>query len=137
MQTHTKPYICKTRQKSFSHSLYTETAYCRLAVPVVPVCETEAWMLAGVNLLLSEMGTNMSANDLDLARPPETISSPKEFAEQAIRLSGMGKRYGLNISDLYLPLGKRVDLAALNRLASYQDFENRLRAALVQLNLIH
>jgi Domain of unknown function (DUF4276) len=122
--------------------LYTkdEKQFCKIMVAIVPVHETEAWMLADTELLKQEIGTNKTDNELGINRLPENIANPKETIEEAIRIARADltrkRRSDLTISDLYLPIGQSLDLDKLENLLSYQDFKNNVRSAFIKLNLL-
>ncbi len=114
---------------------------CKILVAIVPIQETEAWMLADKELLKQEMGTDRSDNDLEINRMPEHIANPKEVIENAIRIARESytkkRRKDLTLADLYLPIGQSIDLFKLERLSSYQDFQSNVRKAFKSLNLLH
>lgn len=118
-----------------------QNEYCKILVAIVPIQETEAWMLADKALLKQEIGTNKSDIELGINRHPETVSDPKEVISNAIRIAReeltQKRRRQLTITELYLPLGQSVDLSKLENLTSYQDFKKNIREAFVQLNLLH
>jgi Domain of unknown function (DUF4276) len=118
-----------------------ETDYCKLLVAIVPIHETESWLLADKELLKQEIGTNKTDNELGIDRMPETITNPKEIISNAIRIAREGltqrRRNDLTIGDLYLPIGQSIDLNKLEVLSSYQDFKNNVREAFLSLNLLH
>lgn len=115
--------------------------YCTVFVALVPIQEMEAWMLADKELLKKEIGTDKNDTILGIDNKPETIANPKEVIENAIRIAREGltkkRRYSLNISHLYLPIGQSIDLSKLENLASYQDFKENVREAFRKLNLLH
>jgi hypothetical protein len=117
-----------------------EADYCKILVAIVPIQETESWLLADKVLLKQEIGTNKTDNELGINRPPETISNPKEVISNAIRIAREGltqrRRHDLTIADLYLPIGQSIDLSKLENLASYKDFKNNILTAFRQLNLL-
>lgn len=108
---------------------------------IVPIQETESWMLADKELLKQEIGTNRSDHELGINRFPEIIANPKEVISNAIRIARENitqrRRHHLTIADLYLPLGQSMDLDKLKDLSSYQDFKNNIREAFKKLNLLH
>lgn len=110
-------------------------------VAIIPIQETEAWLLADKELLKQEIGTNKTDNELGINRQPEEIANPKEVIETAIRIARADmtrrRRSQLTITDLYLPIGQSVDLEKLELLSSYRDFKNNIREAFIQLNLLH
>ncbi len=140
----------KTLEKAYSERIRPALAelaklstidYCQVVVPIVPIQETEAWMLADTELLKQEIGTDKSDTELGINRPPESISDPKQVIIDAIRIAREGmtrrRRNDLSISDLYLPIGQAIELDKLESLASYQDFKENIRKAFRQLNLLH
>lgn len=92
-------------------------------------------------LLKKQIGTNKSDVDLGIHRNPERIANPKEVIIEAIRIARQGftkkRRRKLNISDLYLPIGQAIDMQKLEVLPSYQLFEENIRSAFRELNLLH
>lgn len=114
--------------------------YCKNLVAIVPIQETEAWMLADKDLLKSEIGTDKTDNELGINKQPESITNPKEVIENAIRIARAEqtkrKRGNLSIGDLYLPIGQSIDLEKLETLSSYQDFQENVREAFRQMNLL-
>lgn len=117
-----------------------EADYCKILVAIVPIQETESWLLADKELLKQEIGTNKTDNELGINRLPENISNPKEAISNAIRIAREGltqrRRNDLTIADLYLPIGQSIDLDKLENLSSYQDFKNNVLMAFRQLNLL-
>jgi hypothetical protein len=114
--------------------------HCQNLVALVPVQETESWMLADLDLLKREIGTDKTNAELNLARPPEKIARPKEAIAEAIRIArseiGKRRRRDLSIADLYLRLGQQVQIEQLGQLKSFEDFVKNLREVLQQLNYI-
>jgi hypothetical protein len=117
-----------------------DQAFSKMLMALVPVYETEAWMLADLDLLKSEIGTELSGQDLGLARPPERIARPKEAIAEAIRRAQAHRprrhRYQVQIDELYAALGPQTELKKLAQLPSFRDFEQNLRAALQKLNFL-
>ena len=117
------------------------TDYCKILVAIVPIQETEAWMLADKELLKQEIGTTKTDNELDINRNPEQIANPKEVIEKAIKVARAGltlrQRNSLTIADLYLPIEQSIDLKKLENLPSYADFKHNVRNAFIELNLLY
>jgi Domain of unknown function (DUF4276) len=115
--------------------------YCTCLVAIVPIQESEAWMLVDKALLKEEIGTTKNDSELGINRAPETIASPKEVIENAIRIARQDvsarRRGDLTISDLYAPIGQRLELDKLRTLSAYQAFEVEMREAFRHLNLLH
>jgi hypothetical protein len=114
--------------------------YCKIITPVVPVQMIEAWMLSDKLLLKQEIGTTKTDNELGIYRDPETISDPKQAISEAIRVARAEltkrKRKNLEISDLYQPIGQKIELKKLKRLPSYNKFYDSIREAYKTLNFI-
>lgn len=115
--------------------------YCQIIVAVVPIQETEAWMLADTELLKREIGTNLSETDLGFHRPPQSIARPKEVIEEALRIvqrvSGRRRRKDLTIADLYAPIGQKIETLSLEALSSFLEFKENVREAFRALHILH
>ncbi len=114
---------------------------CKNLVAVVPVRVTEAWMLAELEILKSEIGTSKGDSELCLDKVPESYAVPKQVIIEAIRLAHADfptrRRRKLVIGKLYQPLGQKIPIEALERLASYRKFKAAVREAYRQLNYLH
>jgi hypothetical protein len=109
-------------------------------VGVVPVHETEAWLLADGEALRVVFGTRRTAKDLGLPTVPaevESLPDPKNALREAQRraLDGRG-RSRRNLDLPYELIAETVDLAALRRLSAFRRFEADLREALAALGLL-
>lgn len=115
--------------------------YCKVVVPIVPIQETESWMLADKELLKREIGTSKTDEELGINRPPENIARPKEVIENAIRIARESftrrRRGDLTISDLYSTLGLSVGIEKLDTISSYRDFKMNIRQAFKTLGFLH
>ena len=115
--------------------------FCKTVIPIVPVQETEAWMLADKELLKIQIGASEKSNsELGIENTPESISNPKEKIEEAIRISRKKvvkkRRKSLEIKDLYLPIGQAMNLDNLTQLSSFRQFQEDIRIAFRALNLL-
>ena len=123
-----------------TRELEKQHEYCGVLVAIVPIQETEAWMLADKELLKREIGTNKTDQILGINRNPETIANPKEVIEKAIQIARGNltrkRRSNLTIADLYLSIGQSIDLEKLESLSSYQDFKENVREAFRKFNLL-
>lgn len=115
-----------------------DQTYCKVCSIIVPVQMVESWMLADTELFKREIGSLKTDFDLGIHRSPETIADPKRVLQNALRISVQDKskrrRRELTISNLYLPIGQKIDLNRLRVLPSYLKFEESVRAA---LHLLH
>jgi len=110
---------------------------CSRIVTIVPITETESWMLADKALFKSQLGTSLSDAELKISRDVEQMADPKKVAQDAIKIAFSHKtkkrRRELNISELYQPIGSRIDLSKLEPLTSYQDFKQNIRNVFEEL----
>lgn len=108
-------------------------------VGVVPVHETEAWMLCDGDALRATLGTRLGNRQLGLqlsANEVEACGDPKAIWHYA-RAQAYGRRgRRLRREESREDLGGRVALQALRRLAAFRMFEARLRQALVELDFL-
>lgn len=103
-------------------------------LPLIPVTETEAWLLVDKRLLKSSIGTDLSDQDLGLTYKQsriESIADPKRTIENAIKtyhysLSKKQRKYAVQIYDLYDILASDMNLSQLEALDSYQRFKSSL-----------
>lgn len=118
----------------------TDDARCKSMVALVPVRETESWMLADKDILIGQIGTRKGLVELNIAGNPETFNNPKERIEEAIRIgrAEMPKklRNSLRISDLYSYIGQTIQIEKLQTFDSFVDFENNIKDALIDLNFL-
>lgn len=117
-----------------------EIEYCKIMTTLIPVQMIEAWMLADRILFKKEIGSNLSDEELEINRNPETISNPKKAIEKAIRIARAEltrrRRGNLSISELYLPLGQKLPIYKLDNLPSFIKFKTSIRDAYRKLNFL-
>lgn len=118
-----------------------EIEYCKIMVAIVPMQETESWLLADKELFKKQIGTNKTDTELGIHRNAETIANPKEVIQEAIRIARKDitkhRRNELTISELYQSIGEAIDLEKLESFESYQDFKNNVREAYKDLGLLY
>lgn len=110
-----------------------------IVVPLIPVHEVEAWMLADVDILITELATRLTAQKLGLHGDPERYADPKAKLAEAVRLANVGRGAHLHstVGDLYAPLGEAVALPTLvNTCPSYGVFSDALRTALGEIGFL-
>lgn len=114
--------------------------YCKNIVPIIPIIETESWMLADKELLKARINAKGKTNsELGIERQPESYADPKTVIENAIRLAQQDKpkrRQNLKIADLYEELGQAIKLDQLRTIPSFRDFENNVRRIFIQLGYL-
>lgn len=118
-----------------------EIEYCKIMVAIVPIQETESWMLADTELLKRQIGTTKTDTELGIHRTTEQTAKPKEVIQEAIRIArkdiAKHRRNDLTISELYQSIGEAIDLEKLESFESYQDFKSNVREAYKELGLLY
>lgn len=115
---------------------------CKNLLPIIPVREMEAWMLADHEMLQEVLNTKMKAQKLGLpakAREVEADPDPKQTLKQVLQRTYAHKsrrHRQIDIDFLYEPLAQLIRLERLNELPAYQQFVTDLTAILQQLNFI-
>ena len=115
---------------------------CKNLVAIIPIQMTEAWMLADIETLLDEIGTDKSIEDLNLTirvSQIEKIAHPKDTISNAIRIAFQDypkRRKTLHIADLYTPLSQKIRMENLKQLSSYQKFREAVKTSLIKLSYL-
>lgn len=123
---------------------YPDEEVCKNITLVIPVTETEAWMLVDKDLLKSEINTTLSNHTLGLTYQIsriEEIADPKQKIIDAINvyhqtLSRKRRKYAVCIEDLYETISQNIQLEKLELLNSYQRFKYDLIGALQRKNIL-
>jgi hypothetical protein len=120
---------------------HTDAELCKELVAIVPVYETESWMLANKELIKKYIGTDMTDAQLNIDGHPESFRNPKEKIEEAIRIGRQDLpkkiRDKVTIHDLYSILGESMDVRDIEKFVSYKDFVNNIKTMLTNLNFLH
>lgn len=120
----------------------TTKKVCKNMVPVIPIRETEAWMLADIKILQDILDINTDAKELGLPTRPvlvEKIADPKHVLQETVRKSLERKsrrRRKINIETLYTRLAQEVRLDFLKQVPAYKTFTGELMQTFKSLNLI-
>ncbi len=119
----------------------SELTHCKNIAALIPIQETESWMLADKELLIKQIGTIKTEVELKINGNPENINNPKEKIEEAIKLGriNMSKkmRKSLKISELYSYLGEAIQIDKLRNYSSYIDFEDNVKKVLRDMNILN
>jgi hypothetical protein len=115
---------------------------CKVLVPLVPIYMTEAWILADVDLLISEIGTGKTVTELGLNKDPESVADPKGLIEDAIRIAFADttrrqRKRIIKIDELYQLIGQKINLTKMHKLSSYIKFRKAVENAYISLNFFH
>jgi hypothetical protein len=104
-------------------------------VPIIPIKETEAWILADFEAFKEVIGTKMSAKELGFPAQPkevEKINEPKEVIKTAISRA-VSRRKRIDIEEIYETMGEKVSLEQLEKVPAFQNFRKRIIPILIQL----
>ncbi|MEV0393069.1 DUF4276 family protein [Polymorphospora rubra] len=99
-------------------------------IAVVPVRETEAWLLADGQALRDALGVNWSDESMKLPRQPkdvEQVTDPKKV------LNDVTRRVSRSTFDHFAQLGELVSLDRLARVPAYQRWWADTRDALTEV----
>lgn len=109
------------------------------AVPLIPVRNIEAWILADSQTFCEKIGTHLTGDELGLPHLPhlvEAIADPKEHFVSAVQRARARRRAHVNPADYYEQLGLGVQLSRLRQVPAYQIFEAELLSSLRRLHFI-
>ena len=116
---------------------------CKEVIPIIPVKNIEAWLLADIDAFRLVVGTNLSEQQLNIPlhqRQVESIPDPKLVYREAVRiaLTERRKRGSINTGAYYEPLAREIDLEKLKLVPAfrtfYDDFVSFLRQQRFILN---
>lgn len=124
---------------------HSEEEICKNISIVIPVTETEAWMLVDKDLLKEEINTSLSNQKLGLSYKIsriEEIADPKQKIINAIQVHNQQlprkrRKTAVDISELYEPISQRVDLRKLEVLSAYVTFKENIVKALHNKNILN
>ena len=117
---------------------------CKNITVVIPITETEAWLLVDRELLKEEINTSLSYQDLGLTYQIgriENIADPKKTLNDAINvhhstLSKKRRKSAVTISQLYEPISQKIKLNDLKVLTAYVSFKEGITTSLKSKNII-
>lgn len=107
-------------------------------ITIAPNRETEAWILADPEAVLSALGYNGNAASLGLpndAAAAERLRDPKDTLAQAVR-QVRRRRNAPSVHTTYSAIAQRQSFDALRRSASFRLFEGKVRTAMVDLGCL-
>ncbi|MGA0584504.1 MAG: DUF4276 family protein [Castellaniella sp.] len=111
-----------------------------IGIAVVPIRETEAWMIADGDAIRQVFGTNKSNAMLSLPahRAAEKAADPKAILQAAFKAAQPLERQRKRGLSPYLnALGEQVALDCLRELSAFAELEKDLRTALKRLKVLH
>ena len=112
--------------------------YCDKIIPIIPIYMSEAWMFADQQRLIENLGTELSAKQLNLPSLAqiEQITNPKQNLIDIINRVYASRRNPPDIGEFYGPLGNTISLGMLKSLSAYQAFYQDLLGVLQELGFI-
>jgi len=114
---------------------------CGNLIPIVPIQMTEAWMLADPKALCNVIGVQSSPQALGIPAHPHQVESdpnPKRTLHEVLeraRAQRPRRRRRVNLSSIYEPLARQIDLAKLVGVPAYARFLSDLTATFRVLGL--
>jgi hypothetical protein len=96
-------------------------------VPLIPVQETEAWILADTTTLADELSIRESTIKRIIQERPDRLAKPKEVLHEIRRRADV---FFIGDRDLYRTIGQRVRLRRRSLLPAYTSFCHDLTTAL-------
>lgn len=110
------------------------------SVAVIPIRETEAWLLADGNALRQAFGTSLSNNDLGIPATPrdvERIADPKQTLDAACTSATQRRRSRQKKTSPYFELiGEHASLRELLRIPAFKTMHDELIGTLQRLQFI-
>lgn len=101
-------------------------------LPVIPVRNTNAWMLVDFGAFQRVVGTHLRPEELGFVSQPhqvESIQDPKTVFRTAVR-EARPRRKPIPFDDVFRPLAQQVDLDLLKKVPAFQEFLERLNEML-------
>jgi len=115
---------------------------CKNLIPIIPVREIEAWMIADPQILLELLETKERIQNLALPKRPvlvEAVSDPKAILNTVIQKAEHKRRRKFRKEDLkklYELLGQDIRLEKLDQVPAYKRFVKDLAEILAVLGVI-
>jgi hypothetical protein len=107
-------------------------------ITISPRHETEAWILADSEAVMSALGYNGSPDSIGLpvnAAQAERLSDPKAVLSRAVG-QVRGRRRNFDVKQIFPAIAQRQSFTALREARSFTVFEANLLAALTDLGCI-
>jgi hypothetical protein len=115
---------------------------CKKIITLIPVKETEAWMLCDKELFRDIIETDLSLASLGLTyqiKNIESIGDPKSLIENAINLhrqslSRRRRKFAVNLSEIYERFSQEIQFEHLENLDSFNRFKESIRKVLSEIS---
>ncbi|SNY12270.1 DUF4276 family protein [Paractinoplanes atraurantiacus] len=99
-------------------------------VPVVPVRETEAWLLADGAALRAALGVQWSDAEMGVPARPKDVEA---IADPKIPIGRLARRRGRPIEDFFEEIAESISLDVLRKVPSFDAFEQQTVEALADM----
>lgn len=112
---------------------------CEHLIPIIPVREVEAWMLADHEVLRKVLELQERLQNLGLPRRAALVEAdpdPKITFNKVVARASKDRRLKINRASLYTALAEEIRLERLGQIPAYQNFLEELSNLLIELHFI-
>lgn len=112
---------------------------CNVLVPIIPIREVEAWMLADPVTLKEVFTIKKRLQSPGLPKPAKSVEEdpdPKATFNKVIAQAASPPKSD-EMSSYYEELAEKIKLERLQEVLAYRKFMEQLTAAFIKLNCIH
>ncbi|MCI3918644.1 DUF4276 family protein [Paenibacillus sp. TRM 82003] len=115
---------------------------CKCLLPIIPVKNIEAWLLADIDAFQRVVGTRLTEQQLNIPvhqHQVESVPDPKQVYRDAVRiaLTERRKRGNINTGAYYEPLGRELNLGKLLLVPGFYAFYQEFLSFLAKLRYIN
>jgi hypothetical protein len=131
MQDHFKPANDLFQQNRLQGNLL-----CDYLVPVIPIRNIEAWMLADSETLITVFDTELTKKELGLthkARQVEAFTDAKERFDKVLNMVNAKRRKKLTIEEIQPEIARKIDLRVLANVPSFKEFKAYFSHVLLEI----
>jgi hypothetical protein len=113
---------------------------CEHLIPIIPIREVEAWMLADHEVLRKVLELQeQQVQNLHLKKRAalvETYPDPKNTFNEVVKRAEKDRRLKINRASLYTALAEEIRLERLGQVPAYQSFIEELSSLFIELHFI-
>src|SRR5579884_4297501 len=112
---------------------------CEYVIPIIPVREVEAWMIADHEILRQILVLQERLQNLGLPKRAALVENdpdPKITFNKVVSRASKERRLRISRESLYTTLAEQIRLERLAQVAAYQKFLGELSQVLIELHFI-